>query len=81
MSPKISYKYINGVWKKHIKVYDYLGSLRFTLGADRALLNYKQYEPYGETMLDLFGLTRQSYIAKEKEPENNLQYLTFPLTP
>jgi hypothetical protein len=23
-------------------------------------------------MLDLFGLTRQSYIGKEKEPENNL---------
>jgi RHS repeat-associated protein len=36
------------------------------------MLNYKQYEPYGETMLDTFGLTRQSYIGKEKEPENNL---------
>jgi RHS repeat-associated protein len=72
MSPKITYKYIDGVWKKHIKVYDYLGSLRFTLGEDKALLNYKQYEPYGETMLDTFGLTRQSYIGKEKEPENNL---------
>jgi RHS repeat-associated protein len=72
MSPKISYKYIDGVWKKHYKVYDYLGSLRFTIGEDKALLNYKQYEPYGETMLDTFGLTRQSYIGKEKEPENNL---------
>ncbi|MBS4000398.1 MAG: hypothetical protein KGZ71_07955, partial [Desulfobulbaceae bacterium] len=72
MSPKITYKFKNGVWKKHFKVYDYLGSLRFTLGEDKALLNYKQYEPYGETMLDLFGLTRQSYIGKEKETENNL---------
>ncbi|MBS4000995.1 MAG: hypothetical protein KGZ71_10990 [Desulfobulbaceae bacterium] len=72
MSPKITYKFKNGVWKKHFKVYDYLGSLRFTLGADKALLNYKHYEPYGETMLDTFGLTRQSYIGKEKEPENNL---------
>ncbi|MCO5252688.1 MAG: hypothetical protein M9949_14880 [Candidatus Kapabacteria bacterium] len=44
------------------------------------MLNYKQYEPYGETMLDTFGLTRQSYIGKEKEPENNPLYLTFPLT-
>jgi hypothetical protein len=25
-----------------------------------------EYTAFGETMLDLFGLTRQSYIGKEK---------------
>jgi RHS repeat-associated protein len=35
-------------------------------------MNKDHYIFMGETMLDLFGLTRQSYIGKEKEPENNL---------
>ena len=36
------------------------------------MLNYKSYEPYGATMLDTLGVTRQSYIGKEKDPESKL---------
>ncbi|MDT3741219.1 MAG: RHS repeat-associated core domain-containing protein [Candidatus Kapabacteria bacterium] len=35
-------------------------------------LNYKSYEPYGEIILDTLGVTRQSYIGKEKDVESKL---------
>ena len=36
------------------------------------MLNYKSYESYGGTMLDTLGVTRQSYIGKEKDVESSL---------
>ncbi len=36
------------------------------------LLNFKQYSAFGSTTLDTMGKTRQSYIGKEKDVENNL---------
>ncbi len=66
------YKHINGQWQKQYKLYDYLGSLRCTQSSTGQVLKYKTYEPYGDTMLDTLGVKRQSYIGKEKDPENNL---------
>ncbi|MBX3043262.1 MAG: hypothetical protein KF896_06060, partial [Ignavibacteriae bacterium] len=36
------------------------------------LLNFKQYAAFGGTTLDTLGVTRQGYIGKEKDVENNL---------
>ncbi len=71
-APKMTYKYVNGQWQKQYKIYDYLGSLRYTMSGTGQVLNYKSYEPYGETMLDTLGVTRQSYIGKEKDVESSL---------
>ncbi len=59
-------------WQKQYKIYDYLGSLRYTLSDVGQVMNYKTYEPYGTTMLDTLGVTRQSYIGKEKDVESSL---------
>ncbi|MBX3044840.1 MAG: RHS repeat-associated core domain-containing protein [Ignavibacteriae bacterium] len=58
-APRITYRYVDGNWQKQYKFYDYLGSLRFTMKADGTLLNFKQYEAFGETTLDTLGVTRQ----------------------
>ena len=71
-APKMTYKYINGQWQKQYKIYDYLGSLRYTMSDVGQVMNYKTYEPYGGTMLDTLGVTRQSYIGKEKDVESSL---------
>ncbi len=71
-APKMTYKYVNGQWQKQYKIYDYLGSLRYTMSGTGQVLNYKTYEPYGGTMLDTLGVTRQSYIGKEKDVESSL---------
>ncbi|MBX3043916.1 MAG: hypothetical protein KIT33_08615 [Candidatus Kapabacteria bacterium] len=34
--------------------------------------NFKQYAAFGEQTLDTLGVTRQGYIGKEKDVENNL---------
>jgi hypothetical protein len=50
--PKLTYKYVGGIWQKQFKIYDYLGSLRYTVAQTGTVLNYKQYEPYGAEILD-----------------------------
>jgi hypothetical protein len=35
-------------------------------------IDYIEYNPFGETTLDTLGVTRQGYIGKEKDVENNL---------
>ena len=64
--------YVNGQWQKQYKIFDYLGSLRYTMSGAGQVLSYKSYKPYGATMLDTLGVKRQSYIGEEKDPENNL---------
>ena len=71
-APKMTYKYVNGQWQKQYKIYDYLGSLRYTMSSSGQVLNYKTYEPYGGTMLDTLGVTRQSYIGKAIDVESSL---------
>ncbi|MDT3738157.1 MAG: hypothetical protein RO257_01510 [Candidatus Kapabacteria bacterium] len=39
---------------------------------NKQLKNYKTCEPFGGTMLDTLGVTRQGYIGKEKDVENKL---------
>ncbi|MBX3043274.1 MAG: RHS repeat-associated core domain-containing protein [Ignavibacteriae bacterium] len=53
------HQYVDGNWQKQYKFYDYLGSLRFTMKENGTLLNFKQYEAFGETTLDTLGVTRQ----------------------
>jgi hypothetical protein len=71
-APRVSYKYVDGQWKKQYKFYDYLGSLKFTLNHTGQLINYKTYEAFGDTMLDTLVDIRQGYIGKEKDIENSL---------
>ena len=54
------------------KFYDYLVTLRIIIKTDGTLLNFKQYAAFGKTTLDTLGVTRQGYIGKEKDVENNL---------